>query len=108
MEKPVTAHMRKVTKKGIPLAIYDTRGFELGKEVQSEVKKEIIDTINDGLSKRDISSAIHCIWYCINTASNRVEPEEIQWLRELSDENKFTKVPNYNCINSIIFQKESR
>ena len=30
--KPVTEHMRKITKKGIPLAIYDTRGFELGKD----------------------------------------------------------------------------
>lgn len=33
MGKPVTTHMRKITKKGVPLAIYDTRGFELGKEV---------------------------------------------------------------------------
>ena len=38
MGKPVTDHMRKITKKGVPLAIYDTRGFELGKEVQAEVK----------------------------------------------------------------------
>ena len=34
MGKPVTSHMRKITKKGVPLAIYDTRGFELGKEGQ--------------------------------------------------------------------------
>ncbi len=93
MGKPVTTHMRKITKKDVPLAIYDTRGFELGKEVQSQVKQEVIDTINDGLSKHDINEAIHCIWYCINTASNRVEPEEIEWLRELSEANKVTKVP---------------
>lgn len=31
MGKPVTDHMRKISKKGIPLAIYDTKGFELGK-----------------------------------------------------------------------------
>ena len=36
MGKPVTDHMRKITKKGIPLSIYDTRGFELGKEVQAQ------------------------------------------------------------------------
>ena len=51
--KPVTQHMRKITKKGIPLAIYDTRGFELGKDVQKEVKKEIVDIINKGISSRD-------------------------------------------------------
>lgn len=93
MGKPVTDHMRKITKKGIPLAIYDTRGFELGKEVQTEVKKEVIDTISKGLATQDINKAIHCIWYCINTASNRVEPEEIEWLKELSRDNQITQVP---------------
>lgn len=93
MGKPVTDHMRKITKKGIPLAIYDTRGFELGKEVQTEVKKEVIDTISKGLATQDINKAIHCIWYCINTASNRVESEEIEWLKELSKDNQITQVP---------------
>ena len=93
MGKPVTDHMRKITKKGIPLSIYDTRGFELGKEVQAQVKQEVLDTISKGLATKDINKAIHCIWYCINTASNRVEPEEIQWIRELSRENQITQVP---------------
>lgn len=93
MGKPVTDHVRKITKKGMPLAIYDTRGFELGKEVQTEVKKEVIDTISKGLATQDINKAIHCIWYCINTASNRVEPEEIEWLKELSKDNQITQVP---------------
>ncbi len=93
MGKPVTDHMRRLTKKGVPLSIYDTRGFELGKEVQSEVKKEIVTTISKCLATQDINKAIHCIWYCINTASNRIEPEEIEWLRELSKENQVTQVP---------------
>ena len=93
MGKPVTDHMRKITKKGIPLAIYDTRGFELGREVQTEVKQEVIDTISKGLATHDINKAIHCIWYCINTASNRIEPEEIEWLKELSKDNQITQVP---------------
>lgn len=93
MGKPVTDHMRKITKKGMPLAIYDTRGLELGQEVQTEIKKEVIDTINKGLASKDINEAIHCIWYCINTASNRIEPEEIAWLKEISKENQTTKVP---------------
>ena len=93
MGKPVTDHMRRITKKGMPLAIYDTRGFELGKEVQTQVKQEVVDTVSKGLATQDINKAIHCIWYCINTASNRVEPEEIEWLRELSKENQITQVP---------------
>lgn len=93
MGKPVTNHMRKLSKKGIPLAIYDTRGFELGKEVQQQVKQEVVETISKGLATQDINKAIHCIWYCINTASNRVEPEEIEWLKELSKENQIAQVP---------------
>lgn len=93
MGRPVTPHMRKITKKDVPLAIYDTRGFELGKEVQKEVKQEVIDTISKGLATKDINKTIHCIWYCINTASNRVEPEEIEWLKELSKDNQITQVP---------------
>ncbi len=91
--KPITTHMRKITKKGVPLAIYDTRGFELGKEVQAEVKKEVMETINKGFATHNINDTIHCIWYCINTASNRIEPEEIEWLRELSKDNQITQVP---------------
>ena len=93
MGEPVTDHMTKISKKGVPLSIYDTRGFELGKEVQAEVKKEVVDTISKGLATQDINKAIHCIWYCINTASNRVEPEEIEWLKELSKDNQITQVP---------------
>ncbi len=93
MGKPVTDHMRKISKKGVPLTIYDTRGFELGKEVQKQVKQEVVDTISKGLATQDINKAIHCIWYCINTASNRVEPEEIEWIKELSKDNQITQVP---------------
>lgn len=91
--KPITDHMRKITKNGVPLSIYDTQGFELGKEIQDAVKKEISDTIDKGLKSQNINDTIHCIWYCINTMSNRVESEEIQWLRELSMENQVTQVP---------------
>ena len=91
--RPVTRHMTRLSKDSIPLTIYDTRGFELGKEVQKQVKQEVVDTISKCLATQDINKAIHCIWYCINTASNRVEPEEIEWIKELSKENQLTQVP---------------
>lgn len=108
MGKPVTSHMRKITKKGVPLAIYDTRGFELGKEVQAEVKQEVMDTISKGLATQDINKAIHCIWYCINTASNRIESEEIEWLRELSMENQITQVPIIVVLTQSFSKKKAQ
>lgn len=108
MGKPVTQHMRKITKKGVPLAIYDTRGFELGKEVQTEVKREVTETISKGLATQDINKAIHCIWYCINTASNRVEPEEIEWLKELSMDNQITQVPIIVVLTQAFSKKKAQ
>lgn len=108
MGKPVTTHMRRISKKGIPLAIYDTRGFELGKEVQGEVKKEVINTISKGLATKDINKTIHCIWYCINTASNRIEPEEIEWLRELSMDNQITQVPIIVVLTQSFSKKKAQ
>lgn len=108
MGKPVTTHMCRIAKKGVPLAIYDTRGFELGKEVQAEVKKEVIETISKGLATQDINKAIHCIWYCINTASNRIETEEIEWLKELSMENQITKVPIVVVLTQSFSKKKAQ
>ncbi len=105
--KPVTTHMRKISKNGIPLAIYDTKGFELGKDAQKEVKKEIIDTITTGLATKDINKTIHCIWYCINTTSSRVEPEEIEWIRSLTMENQVTQVPIIIVLTQSISKKKA-
>lgn len=91
--KPITKHMQKLSKPEFPLNIYDTKGLEMSSEVQNEVKKEIIQTIKDGVYSKDPNKAIHCIWYCINTSSDRIEDNEIEWLRSFTEENRETKVP---------------
>ena len=106
--KPVTDHMRKISKKNIPLTIYDTRGFEMGKEVQKQVKDEVVDTINKGLATQDINKTIHCIWYCINAASNRVEQEEIEWIKELSCDNQITQVPIIIVLTKSYSKKDAQ
>ena len=108
MGKPITTHMRKISKKDFPLNIYDTRGFELGKDAQKEVKNEILDTISKGMASKDINEVIHCIWYCINTASNRVEPEEIQWLKDFAEENKVTQVPVIIILTQSFSKKKAQ
>lgn len=91
--KPVTQHMQMITKKDVPLTIYDTKGLELGRDTQKEIKAEILDKIKECLYSKDENKCIHCIWYCINTASDRIEEEEIEWIKEFSEENKETQVP---------------
>ncbi len=105
---PVTTHMKQYSKKDFPLTIYDTRGFELGKDAQKEVKQEILETIRKGHAAKDINQAIHCIWYCINTASDRIEPEEIEWLRDFAEENKLTQVPVILVLTKSFSKKNAK
>ena len=105
---PVTGHMKQYSKKSFPLSIYDTRGFELGKDAQKEVKQEILDTIRKGHAAKDINQAIHCIWYCINTASDRIEPEEIDWLRDFAEENRMTQVPVILVLTKSFSKKNAK
>lgn len=106
--RPVTQHMRRIEKKDFPLVVYDTKGFELNEKVQNEVKSEVMKTIRDGFAKHDINEAIHCIWYCVNAASNRIEPEEIQWLHELGDEALETQVPIIVVLTQCISKKKAQ
>lgn len=91
--KPVTSEIRKYTKENYPLTLYDTPGFELSDQQRETVNKGIQSIINDGINSGDISEAIHCIWYCINPNIPRIDPEEIKWLRSLSDQNITQQVP---------------
>lgn len=108
MGKPVTTHMRKISKRDFPLNIYDTRGFELGKDAQKEVKQEVLETIRQSLALNDVNKAIHCIWYCINTASNRIEQEEIDWLKDFSKENQLTQVPVIIVLTQSFSKKKAQ
>lgn len=92
--RPITTEIRKIEKKDYPMAIYDTPGFELSEGQQAKVKEEIIELIHKGLATGDINNAIHCIWYCINVGGNKTfDQTEINWLKELIEKNKVTKVP---------------
>ena len=85
---PVTQNIRKIEKKDYPLAIYDTPGFEMSGNQQRKVKDQILDIISQGYAKGDANEEIHCIWYCINVAGNRIDDSEIKWLKELTSVTK--------------------
>lgn len=83
--KPVTEYLKKITKEGVPINLYDSRGLELSEQVQRKVKLDInleIDRISKKNSKEE--DKINAIWYCINAVSNRIEDFEIEWIQELS------------------------
>ncbi|MCR5587786.1 MAG: 50S ribosome-binding GTPase, partial [Lachnospiraceae bacterium] len=92
--RPVTDRIRRIEKKGYPLAIYDTPGFELSSGQQHKVKDQIVNLINLGMQQKDINNSIHCIWYCINVGGNRTfDSSEIEWIKSLTESNQIARIP---------------
>lgn len=73
--RPVTQTTREITKEGIPLAIWDTRGLEMA------AFKEIIDDLEQLIANRareqDFKRHIHVAWLCIHEDGRRVEEAEV-------------------------------
>jgi len=84
MGEPVTQHLRKIYKKGLPINIYDTKGLELKNETQEEITKEIEGKIEELYLSRNEEEYIHVIWYCINAQSKRIEDLEIDLMTKFS------------------------
>lgn len=70
---PVTQHIEKITKKGMPITLYDTKGLELTSKAQHEVLTSISDLIKDNKGTKD---AIHLVYYTLNANMRRIEPYE--------------------------------
>ncbi len=73
--RPVTKYTREITKDGVPITIFDTRGLEMSQfeETLSELEKIIKDRCSD----RDSNRHIHVAWLCIQEDGRRVESAEI-------------------------------
>lgn len=92
--KPVTDDIFKVEKKDFPLALYDTPGLELrGDNDFDSLTGQVVNIIRDGFASNDEGSAIHCILYCVNTASHRFEPAEADFLKKIDEKIKGFNVP---------------
>lgn len=81
--KPITKHLQKITKDGIPLTLYDTRGLELKKEVQEQVRDDIIKLYRE---TKDTEDEIHVTYYCIQANSSRIEDMEIDFITQIAKE----------------------
>jgi len=80
--KPVTQTTRKITKEGVPLTIWDTRGLEMAKF--KETIKELEGLIMESAKKTDANEHIHVAWLCIHEDGRRVEDAEIELQNMLS------------------------
>lgn len=99
---PCTQNITKYETPDSPLVIYDNVGFEMRNT--DEVIKETKDLINTQRKSGDSKNYIHCIWYCIQGVGAKIEPAEIEIIKE------FAKIENVPVIVVITksFGKESK
>lgn len=80
--KPVTQNTREITKEGVPVSIFDTRGLEM-KDFQ-----ETLDPLEDTIliRKRDVDAQrhIHIAWVCLSEDSRRVQDGEVALVEMLA------------------------
>ena len=79
--EPVTMETRKYTKKGVPLAIYDTRGLEM--KEYNQILDELLGFIKEN-QDRELHQRIHVAWLCIVENTARVEEAEKDLTRRLT------------------------
>ncbi|UUX32958.1 YcjF family protein [Fundicoccus culcitae] len=82
---PVTQTVDKLTKEGIPLTLYDTKGLELQAESQQAVVNDLSNLIQQQKAKGD-KEAIHIVYYCLNANMARIEPYELDLIQALAQQ----------------------
>jgi uncharacterized protein (DUF697 family) len=80
---PITKETRKLTKKGIPVSLFDTQGLEL--EQYQETLSHLLGFIEDSRRKSDENDHIHAAWVCVSEDSARWEAGEIALVKLLSE-----------------------
>lgn len=78
---PVTKHLHKISRKDVPITIYDSRGLELSSQVQQQVRDEVFSLIDE---KKRTEEEIHLTYYCIQATSGRIEETEVKLIEEIA------------------------
>lgn len=81
--KPVTQNTREISKRDVPLTIFDTRGLEMADFKETNLQLE--NFIEDRRMDRDSDRHIHLAWLCIQEDTRRVEDAEIELHKMLSN-----------------------
>ncbi|MGO4941099.1 YcjF family protein [Ruoffia tabacinasalis] len=99
--QPITQHVEKITKEGVPLTLYDTKGLELNPEAQHEVLLSLSDLIKSQKEKGP-HEAIDIVYYCINSTMARIEPFEMELIEAMAEH-----VPVLLILTQAIGEKNS-
>ncbi|NEN98289.1 MAG: DUF697 domain-containing protein [Moorea sp. SIO3I7] len=99
---PVTQTIRRYTKTGCPITVYDTPGLELKAQQIERVRGDISKLIDDQ-RKLEAKEHIHVVWYCLNHETARLDPIEEEWLKSLQQKD----VPVILVLTQTLTKKRS-
>lgn len=105
MGRPVTKACRMIEKDGVPLRIYDTVGLELNEARKKESIAEIRDLIQEKISAGEADQFIHCLWYCVQSDSDRFEDAEREFIESIATE---CEIPVVLVITKSYLKKHAR
>ena len=88
------------------LRLIDSRGIEIGSHNITEVISSVTKHIEEIAKIGEPDIFIHCIWYCIESNSSRVEKEEEDAIIELKDIYEEKKLPIIFVLTKSYNQEE--
>ncbi|MER3555175.1 MAG: GTP-binding protein [Meiothermus sp.] len=80
--RPVTQHTQEISKPGVPVHIFDTKGLEVAD--YTAITQEITKLVSSKAKNSDPLEHIHLAWLCIPEGTKRVEEAEIVLARALA------------------------
>lgn len=79
--QPITQNLERISKQGVPIVLYDTKGLELTNQAQRQVLQSIASVIKDN---KGTEQAIDVIYYCINSLTQRIESFELDLIKAMA------------------------
>lgn len=80
--RPVTTETRYYQRDGVPLGIYDSRGWEMG-----ETGQQVLDQFHALVKEKQdapVDEQLHVVWYCVRAADKRFEDRQAEFVRVLA------------------------
>lgn len=84
MGMPVTQETQLIEKEGLPLRIYDSVGLELTEKTKQATIDNIHELIQEKFYTNNPDEYIHCMWYCVQANSDRLEKPEQEFIADIA------------------------
>jgi len=74
--KPVTQYMKSYEIPDIPIVLFDTKGYEIGREKQILFLNDVVNYAIENRQRQD--KQIHIVWYCIQASGHRISDFDLE------------------------------